>query len=248
MEQNRNEIISNEFSGLTLSEIVTQNFKAAAVFEKYNLDFCCGGKKPVSEACREKGLNSSKVIEELRAIKITGSREDNYADWESDFLIDYIVNNHHAYINRMIPVLLAHTQKIASVHGKNHPELLKVAESFGKVYKELKQHMMKEEQILFPFIKQLVTAKRNGRKAEAPYFGTVKNPIRMMEAEHQSAGDEMYDIRTFTNGYSIPDDACNTYSVTMQELKDFEEDLHKHIYLENYILFPNAVDLEQELL
>ena len=108
--------------------------------------------------------------------------------------------------------------------------------------------MMKEEQILFPFIKQLVNAKRNGKKAEAPYFGTVKNPIRMMEAEHQSAGDEMYDIRTFTNGYSIPDDACNTYSVTMQELKDFEEDLHKHIYLENYILFPNAVDLEQELL
>ncbi len=248
MEQNRSEIIHNELSGLTLSEIVTQNFKAAAVFEKYNLDFCCGGKKPVSEACREKGLNSSEVLEELRSINSSGSRADNYNEWEADFLIDYIVNNHHAYINKMIPVLSAHTQKIATVHGENHPELLKVAESFGKVYKELKQHMMKEEQILFPFVKQLAAAKRNGRKTEAPYFGTVKNPIRMMEAEHQSAGDEMYEIRTLTEDYAIPDDACNTYSVTMQELKDFEEDLHKHIYLENYILFPKAVDLEQELL
>ncbi len=248
MEQNRSEILNTEFSGLTLSEIVTLNFKAAAVFEKYDLDFCCGGKKPVSEACREKGLNSSEVFEELRSIENTGSRTDNYADWGADFLIDYIVNNHHAYINRMIPVLSAHTQKIASVHGKNHPELLKVAESFEKVYKELKQHMMKEEQILFPFVKQLATAKSSGRKTEAPYFGTVKNPIRMMEAEHQAAGDEMYEIRNLTGGYSIPEDACNTYSVTMQELKDFEEDLHKHIYLENFILFPKAIELEHELL
>ncbi len=248
MEQNRSEILNNELSNLTLSEIVTQNFKAAAVFEKYNLDFCCGGKKPISEACLEKGLDSSEVFDELSSIEKAGSRTDNYAEWGADFLIDYIVNNHHAYINRMIPVLSAHTQKIASVHGKNHPELLKVAESFEKVYKELKQHMMKEEQILFPFVKKLATAKSSGRKTEAPYFGTVKNPIRLMEAEHQSAGDEMYEIRKLTGGYTVPEDACNTYSVTMQELRDFEEDLHKHIYLENFILFPKAIDLEKELL
>ncbi len=248
MEQNRSEILNNEFSGRTLSEIVTHNFRAAAVFEKYNLDFCCGGKKPVSEACREKGLNSSEIFEELRSIGNEGKGSENHSDWEPDFLIDYIVNNHHAYIVRMIPILSAHTQKIASVHGKNHPELIKAAGSFEKVYKELKQHMMKEEQMLFPFIKQLVTAKRDGRKTEAPYFGTVKNPIRMMEAEHQAAGDEMYEIRNLTRGYAIPEDACGTYSATMQELKDFEEDLHKHIYLENFILFPKAVELEKKLL
>jgi regulator of cell morphogenesis and NO signaling len=248
MEQTRSEILNNDFAGLTLSEIVNRNFKAAAVFEKYNLDFCCGGKKPVAEACREKGLSSSQVFEELQTIENKGSRNDNYADWEIDFLIDYVVNNHHAYINRMIPILSAHTQKIAAVHGKNHPKLLKVAESFEKIYKELRQHMMKEEQMLFPFVKLLAITKRSGKKTEAPFFGTVKNPIRMMEAEHQAAGDEMYEIRSLTNGYSIPEDGCSTYSVTMQELKDFEEDLHKHIYLENYILFPKAVELEQELL
>lgn len=247
MEQNRSEI-ADKFSERTLSEIVTLNFKAAAVFEKYNLDFCCGGKKPVAEACREKGISSSEVFEELKSIESERSKSENYADWGADFLIDYIVNNHHAYITRMTPVLSAHTQKIASVHGKNHPELLRVADSFEKVYKELKQHMMKEEQILFPFVKQLSAAKSGGRKAEAPYFGTVKNPIRLMEAEHQVAGDEMYEIRNLTNGYSIPEDGCNTYAVTMQELRDFEEDLHKHIYLENFILFPKAVELEQEIL
>lgn len=247
MEHKINDFLTTDFSDLTLSEIVTQNFKAAAVFEKYKLDFCCGGKKPISEACREKGLNSSDIYNELKGITETGSRTDNYDEWEADFLIDYIINNHHAYINKMIPVLSAHLQKIASVHGKNHPELLQAADSFGKVYKELRQHMMKEEQILFPFVKQLVAAKRVGGKTEAPYFGTVKNPIRMMEAEHQSAGDEMYEIRTLTNDYYIPDDACDTYRVTMQELKGFEEDLHKHIYLENYILFPKAIDLEQKL-
>ncbi len=247
MEQNRSET-PNKFSGLTLSEIVTQNFKAAAVFEKYNLDFCCGGKKPMSEACREKGISSSEVYEELRSIDSGRSGSENYTDWSADFLIDYIVNQHHAYINRMTPVLSAHTKKIASVHGKNHSELLNVADSFEKVYKELKQHMMKEEQILFPFVKQLAVAKVSGRKMEAPYFGTVKNPIRMMEAEHQVAGDEMYEIRNLTGSYSIPEDGCNTYAVTMQELRDFEEDLHKHIYLENFILFPKAIELEQEIL
>ncbi len=248
MEQNRSNVINTDFSNLTLSEVVAKNFKAAAVFEKYNLDFCCGGQKPVSEACREKGLNSTELMKEITSDDNENVKSDNYSDWGADFLIDYIVNNHHAYINRMIPVLSVHTQKIAAVHGKNHPELLKVADSFEKVYKELKQHMMKEEQILFPFVKQLASAKKQGKKTEAPYFGTVKNPIRMMEAEHQAAGDEMYEIRNLTNGYEIPEDACSTYSVTMQELKDFEEDLHKHIYLENYILFPKAVELEQELL
>jgi regulator of cell morphogenesis and NO signaling len=249
MEQNTGGFTSHkDFRNLTLSEIVTQNFKTAAVFEKYNLDFCCGGNKPVSKACEEKGLDSAVLLEELNSLKEKNADTERYNEWSPDFLIDYIVNNHHAYITRMTPILAAHTQKIAAVHGKNHPELLPVAAGFERVYKDLKHHMMKEEQILFPFVKQLVNAKKNGKKSEAPYFGSVKNPIRMMEAEHQAAGDEMYDIRNLTNNYLVPEDACNTYSVTMQELREFEEDLHKHVYLENYILFPKSVELEQELL
>lgn len=245
MEQN--ELNANALRELTLSQIVNDNFRAAAIFEKYNLDFCCGGNLPVKEACEQKGLDSSVIYNELRTLNEDIRPDQKYDEWNLDFLIDYIVNNHHSYILRMIPVLSAHTQKIAAVHGKNHPELLSVAESFSRVYKDLRQHMMKEEQILFPFIKQLVKSQRNGKKTEAPFFGSVRNPIKMMEAEHQAAGDEMHEIRKLTDNYRIPDDACNTYMVTLQELKEFEEDLHKHVYLENYILFPKSVKLESEL-
>ena len=248
METNRNHLIGVDLRKMTLSEIVTKDFNAVTVFEKYNLDFCCGGDKSVSEACDKEGLDALAVINEIQTIETKGKYTEKYSDWSLDFLTDYIVNNHHSYVRRMIPVLAAHTQKIASVHGKNHPELIQVADRFERVYKDLKQHMMKEEQILFPFVKQMVNAKKNGGNAEAPFFGTVKNPIRMMEAEHQAAGDEMHEIRNLTDNYSIPDDACDTYRAAMLELKDFEEDLHKHVYLENYILFPGAVDLEQELL
>lgn len=248
METKRNDQTVQDFSMLTLSEIVAQDFKAAAVFEKYNLDFCCGGNKPVSEACREKGVDYREVMEEIESVERLNRNSDRYDDWSPDFLIDYILNNHHTYVARMIPVIASHTRKIASVHGENHPELIKAASVFERVYKDLRQHMMKEEQILFPFIRQLVNAKNNGRKAEGPYFGSVKNPIRMMEAEHQAAGDELHEIRNLTNNYFIPEDACETYKATMLELKEFEEDLHKHVYLENYILFPKSIDLEQELL
>lgn len=248
METTRDDIVSRDIEDLTLSEIVSHDYRAARVLEKYNLDFCCGGSKPVSEACGEKGLDAKAVIEEILSLGITSENSDKYNDWSLDFLIDYIVNNHHSYINRMIPVLAAHTQKIAGVHGKNHPELIVTAKIFDRVYKDLRQHMLKEEQILFPFVKQLVKVKKEDIKSEPPYFGTVKNPIRMMEAEHQAAGDELHEIRHLTNNYFVPDDACETYKATMQELREFEEDLHKHVYLENYILFPKSVDLEQELL
>lgn len=248
MEQDRNKYYSNDFQKLTLSQIVNSNFRAASVFEKYNLDFCCGGSILVNEACKKKGLDSSMIFNELQLLENSNSQTNKFDGWSLDFMIDYIINNHHAYITKMIPVLAAHTQKVASVHGKNHPEMIEAANSFERIYKDLKQHMMKEEQILFPFIKRLVIAKTNGIKVEKPYFGSIKNPIKMMEAEHQSAGDEMNEIRKLTNNYFIPEDACNTFTVTMQELKEFEEDLHKHVYLENYILFPKSVSLEAELL
>lgn len=234
------------FSNKTLSEIVADNFQTATVFEKYSLDFCCNGNKTINEACKGKNINSSDILSELEQLK---SREGmNFADWNPGFLSDYIVNNHHNYVRKMIPVLSEHTKKIASVHGKNHPELLKVLHIFEVVYKDLKQHMMKEEQMLFPFIKNLEDAKNNKSKVEKPFFGTVKNPIRMMQIEHESAGDEMAEIRNLTGNYSPPDEACNTYKVTFMELKAFEEDLHKHVFLENSILFPKAVEMETELL
>jgi regulator of cell morphogenesis and NO signaling len=239
--------IDSDYNKLTLSEIVKNNFKAAAVFEKYNLDFCCKGNKILSTACVEKGVNESEILSELEKIKAYQNSSINYEEWSLDFLIDYIVNTHHSYVRKMIPVLSEHANKVASVHGQNHPELKEIARIYSVVYKDLKQHMMKEEEVLFPHIKYLVKSKAGGTKSESPYFGTVKNPIRMMELEHQSVGDELFEIRKLSNNYSVPEDACNTFSVTFQELKEFEEDLHKHVHLENSILFPKSVILEEDL-
>ena len=237
----------SEYNSQTLSEIVKNNFKAAAVFEKYNLDFCCKGNKFLATACEEKGVNESEILSELERIKAYQNSSINYEEWSLDFLIDYIVNTHHSYVRKMIPIISEHVNKVATVHGQNHPELKEIARIYTIVYKDLKQHMMKEEEILFPHIKYLVKSKGNGNKSESPYFGTVQNPIRMMESEHQNAGDELFEIRRLSNNYTLPEDACNTFRVTFQELKEFEEDLHKHVHLENSILFPKSIQLEAEL-
>ena len=247
MEHNEYNFSGEELTQLTLAEIVQRNFHSAAVFEKYGLDFCCRGNKPVSQACEEKGLNQEEILTELRYLGNKAAGSVRHDEWGLDFMIDYIINTHHEYVRKMIPVLSAHTEKIATVHGIRHPELIEIAKKFSLVYKELKQHMFKEEQILFPYIKQMVKAAGSRAKFEAPYFGSVTNPIKMMEVEHQNAGDELFGIRDLSNNYAVPEDACNTYRITMLELKEFEEDLHKHVHLENNILFPKSVKLEQEL-
>lgn len=234
---------------MTLSEIVNKDFRTAQIFEKYNLDFCCRGNKSLSEACNEKGLKSENVFSELQNISVNNAANSiRYDEWELDFLIDYIINNHHNYIRSITPLISSLAGKVVSAHGKNHPEVIKIAEIFSTLGKELSQHLMKEEQILFPYIKNLVKIKNNNSKYEPPYFSSVENPIRMMEAEHTAAADEMYEIRNLSKNYLIPSDACNTFKVFYKELKEFEEDLHKHVYLENNILFPKSIELEKELL
>jgi regulator of cell morphogenesis and NO signaling len=230
---------------ITIRDIVAENFRAAAVFQKYGIDFCCRGNRLVTDACAEQGLSPDAIFNDLAKIKTEGDTVPRFNAWEPDFLIDYILNNHHQYIRVMLPVLYLHTKKIAAVHGERHPELIEVASYFAKIGQELEMHMHKEEQVLFPYIKSLVASRRAGMTPAAPPFGSVRNPIAMMEAEHQTAGDEMAIIRTLTNNYALPDDACTTYRVTFQELQEFEQDLHRHVHLENNILFPKAVVLER---
>lgn len=234
---------------LSIKDIVMQNFHAAAVFEKYSLDFCCRGGKNIHDACSEKNIDPQTVLAELSALdKETESTGLRYTEWEPDFLVNYILQNHHSYVRKMIPVLYAHTQKIAAVHGSNHPELNAIAHHFETVAVEMQQHMNKEEQVLFPFIAALRNAQKNNQPYALPHFGSVLNPIRLMEQEHEHAGDEMYAIRELSNNYSVPDDGCTTYRVTFQELRDFELDLHRHVHLENNVLFPKAVKMENEVL
>jgi regulator of cell morphogenesis and NO signaling len=237
------------YSELTLADIVTKNFRNAGIFEKYDLDFCCGGSKTIAQACQENNTDPYLVyseIEKMDSVKVEIPQRVD--DWELDIIVDYIIDNHHKFVREMIPIISSHTEKVATVHGGNHPETIKVAKIFSAVYKELKQHMMKEEEILFPYIKYMVKVGKSEAKYEKPYFGRIGNPISMMELEHQSAGESMNSIRKLTNSYAIPLDACNTYKVCLKELKEFEEDLHKHVHLENNVLFPKAVILEEQLL
>ena len=249
METLDEKLVKENITNLTLSEIVTNNYKSAVIFEKYGLDFCCQGKKSISDACEEKGINTEEVLLQLEKLNEDNleQKQDQYNQWEPDFLADYIVNVHHKYVRNMIPVISAHADKVTSKHGENHPELIGIANNFSVVYKDLKQHMMKEEQLLFPYIKYLVEVKNKSGKPEQPFFGTIQNPIRMMEAEHESAGNLLAEIGQLTNGYTPSADACNTFKVYYRELKEFEEDLHKHVHLENNILFPRSIELEEKL-
>lgn len=232
----------------TLSEIVTDNIKSAVVLEEFGLDFCCKGNRSLESACTEKNIDVEKVITRLNDLSENGNGHSQANDWSLDFLVDYIMNNHHQYVRRMIPIISLHADKVASVHGKNHPETIRIADLFLAVREELEMHMMKEERILFPQIKQMVSTQNENSQFFPPPFGTIQNPIRMMEYEHTNAGDALYQIRELSNNYSHPEDACNTFMALYSELKEFEEDLHKHIHLENNILFPKAIELEAELL
>ena len=239
----------NDYKNKTLSEIVTGNYHTSAVFDKYNLDFCCRGNKSFEDSCKENNLEPELVFADLQQVYSNSISDDQkYDEWELDFLIDYIINNHHKYVSRMIPVITEHCHKVVASHHESHPELNKISEIFSVLYKDLNQHMLKEEQMLFPFIRQVVKAKKDNLQTERPYFGSVQNPIRMMESEHENAGDGFNEIKRLSNNYSVPQDGCETYAVLYKELKDFENDLHKHIHLENNILFPKAIKLESEML
>ena len=231
-----------------IGEIVSGDYRAAAVFQRYGIDFCCGGGRTVEDACRTRSLDAAAVLGDVaRECAIKDATAPQYATWEPSALVAHIVSTHHAYVRKALPAIAAYTQKLAKVHGPNHPELLQVERLFAGVAAEMTSHMMKEERILFPFIVELQEAAERGGPAPFIPFGTVANPIHMMEEEHESAGDALARIRELTGGYSVPEDDCTTYRVGLQELEAFEQDLHAHVHLENNILFPKALKLEAGL-
>ena len=232
----------------TLGQIAAKDLRKAQVFKKYGLDFCCGGKKTVKEACAEKGLDVTKIEQELQqANKIPASRPLPYGDWSLDFLADYIVNTHHSYVRKNLPDIKAYAEKVFRVHGSRHPELSRIHKLVEEVYAELMAHMLKEEKILFPYIKELLVAKDNTQPMQASHFGSIQSPINMMEMEHESVGKNLAELRELTNNYSLPEDACASYSLLYRMLDEFEDDLHLHIHLENNILFPKALEVEKQL-
>lgn len=229
----------------TIGEMVAEDFKAAEVFRKYKIDFCCKGNRTMEEACENKKFNVEDVYKDLENLSNQKSNDIDFNSWPLDLLADYVEKTHHKYVEEKTAVLLVYLNKLCKVHGDRHPELFEINNLFSESAKDLGAHMKKEELILFPFIKRMVAAKAKGENVDKPHFGSVENPVAMMKHEHTVEGDRFVKIAELTNNYQFPEDACGTYQVTYKMLEDFESDLHKHIHLENNILFPKAIELEK---
>ncbi|MCX6120141.1 MAG: iron-sulfur cluster repair di-iron protein [Ignavibacteriales bacterium] len=232
----------------TVRELVSEDFRSASVFEKHSIDFCCHGNVTLEEACAKSGISTKEIQQEIALLSSTEKTEgEDYNTWELDSLADYIVRTHHRFVKEAIPVTTAHLEKVVKKHGEHHPEVMRIQTWFQEVAEELIRHMAKEEIVLFPYIKTMVKHGHEGKMLDKPHFGTIANPIRMMEAEHEAAGNTLESIRRESKGFTLPADACATFQVTYEELKQFETDLHKHVHLENNILFPKAIDMERRL-
>ena len=229
----------------TIGDFVAENFRTAEVFKKYHIDFCCKGGRTVEEACDNKKVSPQQIYQELEEIVNRKSEDIDFNSWPLDLLADYVEKTHHRYVEEKSAMLIPYLNKLCKVHGERHPELFEINELFIGSAQDLAAHMKKEELILFPFIKQMVEAKKNGEPLPEPRFGTVENPVAMMKHEHEAEGERFVKIAELTNNYEFPDDACGTYQVTYRMLEDFQNDLHKHIHLENNILFPKAIAMEK---
>lgn len=234
---------------LTIGEMVANDYRTAAVFNKYGIDFCCGGNKTLDEVCQEQGRNDvNKIIDDLQSVDRTqGGKKDRFKDWPLDKLCDHIVRFHHKYVEEQMHVIRQLLEKLCKVHGKRHPELFNIYELFLESSGQMAMHMKKEELVLFPYIRKLVLYAGTKGSLDSPHFGSVSNPISIMRNEHDAEGERFRKIAALSNNYTPPADACNTYVVTYSFLKEFEEDLHLHVHLENNILFPGAQKLEEAL-
>lgn len=236
-----------DFEKMTLGEIVSANYKTAGVFDRFGLDFCCNGQRTIEQACREKDIDPHTVIESLQALGDDRGDEADFNEWPLDALTDHIQTRHHSYVEEKSPALNRYLEKIANVHGNRHPELFRIQEIFKEIAGELAVHLKKEELMVFPYIKKLEKARAGGQAVNSPVFTTLRSPVRQLMADHADEGEKMEAIVQLSSGFTAPEDACNTYRVAFQLLAEFRDDLHRHIHLENNILFPRAIQLEEVL-
>jgi len=233
----------------TIGEMVAKDYRAATVFQKFGIDYCCKGNRTLEEATEMKNINVNAVKTELEKVLNTPAEENmDFNFWPLDLLADYIEKKHHRYVEERIPLLLQYLNKLCKVHGDVHPELFEINRLFNETAGDLTSHMKKEELILFPYIRKMLKKQKDGSSVlSAPHFGTVKNPIKMMMDEHENEGERFEKIAALSDNYTPPADACNTYRVTYALLDEFEKDLHKHIHLENNILFPQSILHEEKM-
>jgi regulator of cell morphogenesis and NO signaling len=234
------------FTTKTIREIAVESPATVPVFEEYKIDFCCGGNRNFYDACQSVGVSPEIVSDRIIQV-LSGQSKDSESleQKNASALIDYIVEKHHVFTKAEISRLSALTEKVCRKHAEAHPELFDLRQLFTELCDDLTPHMMKEENVLFPFIKHLEMSRENNLSSPYPPFGTVKNPVRMMMVEHDTAGDLLKKMRGITKDYALPEGVCPSFQALYFGLEEFEKDLHRHIHLENNVLFPNAVNLEQ---
>lgn len=229
-----------DFKNMKVGDIVTDDFRAAEVFKRVGIDFCCGGNQPLEQAAKDKKLIISEIEYELNHLdEIVSNKQPNFKDWNADFLCDYIVNEYHYKVYKVLPQLMEYLNKIVQVHGTNHPELKEISDLFSLINTELPVHQRQEENVFFPAIKEALNT--NSLQAKE----IISSQIALMMDEHELIGGTMDKINELSKHYSVPDDACNTYRVTYKLLEEFEDDLHTHVHLENNILYPKALNLRE---
>lgn len=222
-----------------VGDIVSEDYRRAAALKRFGIDFCCGGKVTLEAACQKQGVALDDVAEALAASDAHGTATlPRVTAWDPVFLADYVVNEHHTYVRESVPVLRAFTEKVARVHGAEHPGLAEIEALFAALAAELAEHMASEEEVVFPHIKALA----DGRPADGP---ALRDLVGDMEVEHEQAGALMAEIRRLSGDYTPPEGACNTYRATFAKLEEFEDDLHRHVHVENHVLFPKALALDE---
>lgn len=240
--------MSERLENMRVGDAVASDFRAAAVFQRFGIDFCCGGRRSIADACRGAGVDQDAILAALEALRPEEASKDDVAGWPIDRLVAQVLETHHVYIRESIPVISRYLEKLVSVHGAKHPELNRIENAFQQVSRDLAPHLMKEEHVLFPYIAELLEwASSKDEQPRSSPFGSVGNPIRMMEREHEEVGKEMRLIRELTSDFTPPEDGCTTYRVCFSELLRFEQDLHRHVHLENNVLFPKVLTLEEQV-
>ena len=232
----------------TVRELALEVPAAIQVFEKFGIDYCCGGNRSLEEACSAASLPFDEVLQSLKLAATSASAKPNDPNWSAGPLADliaHIKNRHHKYTREEIARLGPLFEKVCVAHGRKHGELLAAQQKVCALAAELSSHMMKEEMVLFPYIERMEEARIEGGPILPAPFGTVRNPVAMMIHEHDSAGDLLRSLRALTNDYEPPADACFSYKALYSALAEFERDLHQHIHLENNVLFPRAVEMEK---
>jgi regulator of cell morphogenesis and NO signaling len=227
----------------TVADLALAIPRSIPVLERLRIDYCCHGGQPIEQACRDAGVTADELLK-LIAQEPVGGEEQSWEGAPLTAVIRFIVETHHAYTRTTLGTLQTLATKVAQAHGQRHPELANVERLVHELTADLLPHMMKEEQILFPYVEEMEKAQIAGSEVAPPFFGTVRNPIRMMLAEHETVGEKLAEVRGETKDYAIPEDACTSFKAFYKLFVEFEQDIHRHIHIENNVLFPRVLTME----